>query len=419
MTPTAFAAALVAVGALLAFALPLAPLLLVLAALVGAFAVDASRIRRPPRVERSVPELLSLGVGEPFTITVEAPPGAGVRMRQARPGDVDIDPNEVSGARLDAVITARRRGRHELPPVAVRLRGPLGLAAWVHECAGTAAIDVFPDMPAAYRAAAHARHTRYRDPGSRGRGPLGLGTEFESVREYSPDDDIRQVNWRATARLGRPMSNDYRLEQDRDVIAVIDSGRLMRAPLDDRSRLDAALDATAALASVSDDGGDRFGVLAFDSEPRVWVPPSRLGGRAALSALYDLEASASESDYARAFQQLTAAKRALVFLFTDLIEEVAARPLVTAMPVLARRHAVTLVSARDEDLESAVTGERGEATQVIDALRAAVALEVLDARTRAAAIARASGAEIVEAPAGKLAGAVVSSYLRAKTRARA
>ena len=58
-------------------------------------------------------------------------------------------------------------------------------------------------------------------------------------------------------------------------------------------------------------------------------------------------------------------------------------------------------------------------TDLLDALRAAVALEVLDARTRAAAITRAAGAEIVEAPPGELAGAVVSSYLRAKTRARA
>ena len=419
MSPTGFAAALVALGALLAFALPLGPLLIALAALIGAFAIDASRIGTPPSVRREVPDLLSLGVPEPFLIEVEAPPGAGVRIRQARPGDVDIDPQEASGPRLEGRITARLRGRHELPPVAVRLRGPLGLAAWIHDCAGTAAIDVYPDMPAAYRAAAHARHTRYRDPGTRGRGPLGLGTEFESVREYSPDDDIRQVNWRATARLGRPMSNDYRLEQDRDVIAVVDSGRLMRAPLDDRSRLDAALDAIAALASVCDDGGDRFGVLAFDSEPRVWVPPTRLGARPALSALYDLETSGSDSDYARAFHHLTEAKRALVFLFTDLIEEVAARPLVAAMPVLARRHAVTLVSARDEELESAVTGERGDATQVIDALRASVALEVLDARTRAAAITRAAGAEIVEASPKKLAGAVVGSYLRAKTRARA
>jgi uncharacterized protein (DUF58 family) len=419
MSPTGFAAALVALGALAAFAVPAAPLLIALAALIGAFAVDASRIRKPPSVRREVPDLLSLGVPEPFRVEVDAPAGAGVKIRQARPGDVELDPQEAVGRVLEGTITARRRGRHALPAVAVRLRGPLGLAAWIHDCMGPAEIHVYPDMPAAYRAAAQARHTRYRDPGSRGRGPLGLGTEFESVRDYSPDDDIRQVNWRATARLGRPMSNDYRLEQDRDVIAVIDAGRLMRAPLEDRSRLDAALDAVAALASVADDGGDRFGALAFDGEPRLWMPPSRLGARPVLTALYDLEPSGSDSDYARAFQSLTAAKRALVFLFTDLIEEVAARPLVSAMPVLARRHAVTLVSVRDEDLESAVTGERGEATQVIDALRASVALEVLDARTRAAAFTRAAGAEIVEAPPGELAGAVVTSYLRAKTRARA
>ena len=418
MSPTALTASIVAVLALAAFALPLLPLVLVLAAVLVAMVVDASRIRRKPVVTRELPEILSLGVADPFRIEVEAPHGAGVRIRQAKPGDLDIKPNEGTGRSLEGTLTARRRGRMTLAPVAVRLRGPLGLAAWIHNCGEEAGIDVYPDMPAAYRAAARARHTRYRDPGTRGRGPLGLGTEFESVREYSPDDDIRQVNWRATARLGRPMSNDYRLEQDRDVIAVLDAGRLMQAPLEDRTRLDAALDAIAALASCCDDGGDRFGVLAFEAEQRVWMPPSRGGGRAALQALYDLEPTAVDSDYGRAFQGLTASKRALVFVFTDLVEEVAARPLVEAMPVLARRHAVTLVSARDRELEGAVTGERGEATEVLDVLRASVALDVLDARTRAAAIARAAGAEVVEAPADKLAGAVVTSYLRAKTRAR-
>ncbi len=419
MSPTGLAAGLVALLALLAFALPLAPVLLVLVALVAAFAIDAGRVRRAPAVSRELPELLSLGVAEPFRVVVDAPAGVGVRIRQALPGDIEIDPPQVSAVRLEGTVTARRRGRHELAPVAVRLRGPLGLAAWIHDCCGVATVDVYPDMPAAYRVAARSRHARFRDPGTRGRGPLGLGTEFESVREYSPDDDIRQVNWRATARLGRPMSNDYRLEQDRDVIAVLDAGRLMQAPLEDRTRLDAALDAVAALAAVCDDGGDRFGVLAFDDGPRLWVPPARRGGREALRALYDLEPTAADSDYARAFQGLTAAKRALVFLFTDLIEEVAARPLVASMPVLARRHAVTLVSARDGDLEAAVSGERGPATEVLDVLRASVALEVLGARTRAAAIARAAGAEIVEAPAEKLAGAVVTSYMRAKARARA
>ena len=90
---------------------------------------------------------------------------------------------------------------------------------------------MFPDLLAARRLALSVRQGRFRDQGISARGPLGLGTEFELVRDYLPDDDIRQVNWRATARLGRPMSNQYRTEQDRDVIVVVDAGRLSAAPL--------------------------------------------------------------------------------------------------------------------------------------------------------------------------------------------
>ena len=58
--------------------------------------------------------------------------------------------------------------------------------------------------------------------GASRRGPLGLGTEFESVRDYLPDDDIRQLNWRAASeRTGRPMSNQYRIEHDRDVVVLL------------------------------------------------------------------------------------------------------------------------------------------------------------------------------------------------------
>ncbi len=415
MSPTPLSAALVAGLGLAAFALPGAIVALALLALLAAFAVDVIWARQAPSIERDVPKLLSRGVAEPLRITVEARPGYGVEVRQPLPGDVELEPARSSGPLLEGELVARRRGRHVLPAVAVRCTGPLRLASWIHSGGDEHELEVYPDLPAARRAAAAARHTRYRDPGWRGRGPLGLGTEFEAVRDYLPDDDIRQVNWRATARLGRPMSNDYRLEQDRDVICVLDSGRLMQAPVRGRTRLDVAVDATAAIAAVADEIGDRFGVLAFDSSQRVWLPPTRAGGRPGLRALFDLETVSADSDYAAAFQGLERAKRALVFLFTDLVEEVAARPLVEAIPVLARRHAVTLVSVTDPDLELAVAGRPSE---LLDVFRAGVALDVLAERRRAAAITRSVGGEIVEADAEKLAGACVQSYLRSKTRAR-
>ena len=157
---------------------------------------------------------------------------------------------------------------------------------------------MYPDLVAARKVVLAVRHGRFSDPGRRPQGPLGLGTEFELIRDYVPDDDVRQVNWRATARMGRPMSNQYRTEQDRDVIAVVDAGRLSAAPLpaEDGERptvLDACLDALTALALVADEAGDRFGAIAFDDEVRFAARPGRARGAAVVRSLFALEAKPS------------------------------------------------------------------------------------------------------------------------------
>ena len=134
---------------------------------------------------------------------------------------------------------SRRRAparAHRLPPVAARRRGPLGLGTCTFDADGGTDLLVYPDVFAAQRLVIALRRGRFRDPGLRTRGPLGLGTEFESVRDYLPDDDVRQINWQATERVGRPMSNQYRIEQDRDVVCLLDAGRLMAAPLGARRR---------------------------------------------------------------------------------------------------------------------------------------------------------------------------------------
>src|SRR5204863_6951460 len=198
-----------------------------------------------------------------------------------------LEPAAEGEEAVGGALVARRRGRHPVPRAAARRFGPLGLAAWTHEVAEAAEVVVYPDLPAARRLASTVRAGRFRDEGLRRRGPLGLGTEFESVRDYSPDDDIRQVNWRATARLGRPMSNQYRVERDRDVICVVDCGRLMAAPFSDRTRLDAALDVAVAIAAVADVLGDRCGVTAFAGEILRSLPPRRAGARDVVEAVFD------------------------------------------------------------------------------------------------------------------------------------
>ena len=420
MSPTPRAAALLAGLALAALVVPLPLAGLAVVALVAAAAVDAAAVRRAPRVHRELPSVLARGVRVALTVHTEAAGPARVRLRQAVPPGLALEPREGDGA-LEASLLPRRRGRHELPAVGTRSTGPLGLAAWHHRPGEPAQISVFPDLLAARRLALSVRQGRFRDQGVSARGPLGLGTEFEQVRDYLPDDDIRQVNWRATARLGRPMSNQYRVEQDRDVMVVIDAGRLSAAPLPAApggvrpTVLDACLDALTAVALVADEVGDRCGAIAFDSEVRVALRPGRAQGAAVVRAMFDLQPRPVDADYELAFRRVEGSKRAFVLVLCDLLEEAAARPLVEAMPVLTRRHAVVVASPADPQLEALATAEPAGAG---DLARAAVALDVRAARTRAAALVRAAGATVVEAPADRLARACVSAYLRAKSRAR-
>jgi uncharacterized protein (DUF58 family) len=360
------------------------------------------------------PTTLARGVPSSFSLRVAEDPGS-VRVRQPLPPDLRLGPANEAEGELDGELLARRRGRHVLPHVVARRRGPLGLAAWTHRVEAPADVVVYPDLPAARRLASSVRAGRFRDEGLRRRGPLGLGTEFESVRDYSPDDDIRQVNWRATERLGRPMSNQYRVERDRDVVCVIDCGRLMAAPFADRTRLDAALDAAVAVAAVADVLGDRCGTIAFAGEVLRSLPPRRAGARDVVHAIFDLEPRPVDSDYELAFQHVRGLKRAFVLVLTDLLEESAARPLVEALPVVAVRHAVTVAGAADVQLEAAV---REPPQSPADVYRAAVALDVLDARATVTARLRRAGAYVVEAPPNALAAACIRAYLRAKWTAR-
>jgi uncharacterized protein (DUF58 family) len=302
-----------------------------------------------------------------------------------------------------------------IPGATVRSEGPLRLAAWHHRSDMRDEIRVYPDLPRARRLATAVRRGEFDVSGVRLRGPLGLGTDFESIRDYLPDDDIRQVNWRATARLGRPMSNQFRVDLDRDVICAIDCGRLMAAPLADGTRLDAAIDAAVAVAAVADVLDDRSGAIAFDAELQRHLSARRKGAGAFATALFDVEPARTDSDYELAFRTIATGKRAFVLVLTDLLEESAARPLLEAIPLLARKHAVAVAGATDPDLERLINSVPLDA---MDAYRSAVAVDVLAARRSVTAKLRAAGAQIVSAPPHALPAACVSAYLRAKASAR-
>ncbi len=414
VTPSPRAAWLLVGVALAALLLP-PPVSLILAlCIVTAVTLDARAARPDPRPTRSIRQILSRGVPADMAIASSPAPGNSVRMRQSTVPDIDIDPQE-STDDTTLTMTARRRGRHALPPLAARTEGPLRLGRWHHHSSEPVELRVYPDLHAARRIALAVRTGRFANEGRLTRGPLGLGTDFESIRDYVPDDDIRQVNWRASARLGRPMSNQYRVEQDRDVICLVDCGRLMASPIGDRTRLDAALDATVAVALVADVVGDRVGAIAFDSKIKKRIPPSRRGGDDVAHGLFDLEPSLVDSDFELAFRSVGGGKRSLVLIFTDMIDDAAASSLLEAVPIISRRHVVVVASVSDPELMRPL---RTLPSRALDVYRQVVSLDVLESRRKVVTRLRHHGAIIVEAEPDALAPACVRAYLTSKNRAR-
>jgi uncharacterized protein (DUF58 family) len=407
----------VAVIAVATVALPIGVLLPVLAAvaLVGVVLVDivvASRFR--PQATRTTVPTMALQVAVPLAVAAPVAAARSTRLRQPVPAELALEPNTVVGDELSGALTGRHRGVHVLPPAVVRTTGPIGVGSCDHEVGGEQTVTVFPDLPKARRLAAARRQGRASDEG-RIRSRLGIGTELESIRDYSPDDDVRQINWVASARVGRPMSNQYRVEENRDLVCAIDAGRLMASPIGEVTRLDVALDALTTLAVAAEEAGDRVGALAFAAAVTRQLAPRRRGADAIVRTLFDLEPVEVESDYERAFIALGRQKRALIALFTDLVDESASRSLLAACPVLLRHHAVLIATCRDPDLTAAVAARPHE---IRDVLRSAVALDILDDRRRAASLLRSMGATVVEAPPDKLGAACVHAYLVLKQRAR-
>lgn len=410
VTPTVRAAALLAVISLTVLVVPIwlaAGLAIVLFAAVAA---DAWTVHTPPALERSLAPVLSRGVSSALAVRVRSSDQRLVLLRQPPAPGVAVRDGAGVGA-LDAALVASRRGRHRLPGVASASLGPLGLARVRHPAGAPADLVVYPDLLAARRLVLRLRRGFAGHTGGLARGPLGLGTEFEAVRDYSVDDDIRQLNWRATARLGRPMSNQYRVDRDRDIVSLIDCGRLMAAPIHERTLLDAALDVLAVIALAADELGDRFGAIAFDDGVRRALAPHHRGGAGAIEALFDLDTHARDSDYEAAFARVGRSRRALVFVHTDLIDEAAARSLIAGVSVLARRHAVIVASVADPVLEAL-------AREPDDLAHSLVALDVLAARHEATLRLRDAGAQVLEAGTERLAELCLDAYVTAKLRAR-
>lgn len=314
-------------------------------------------------------------------------------------------------------VTPLERGPAQLGDMYVAADNPLGLVRRRWRFDGRAQARVFPDLSAVERYGALARRGRLVEAGFRKLRLRGGGGEFDSLREWQPDDEFRSIDWKATARRNKLMVTQYDVERSQTVMLVLDAGRLMTPRIQGQRKFDYAITAALSVASIASLVDDKVGVLAFAGDIREHIAP-RSGSRhvaGLVQRLYDLQPRFEESDYAGAFAYLRRRqpKRSLVIFFTDMFDPVASANVLANVAVLAPRHLVVCVLMNDEAIETALDTMPATA---LDAYRASVAATLGAERRKAAALLAQRGIGVLDVPATDLTVSLINTYIDVKAR---
>ncbi|MGN6428648.1 MAG: DUF58 domain-containing protein [Leifsonia sp.] len=336
---------------------------------------------------------------------------------------IEIPPGE--RRRVTATLRPWRRGERRVAQLTVRSWGPLHLWARQATLAAPGRVRVLP--PFTSRKHLPSRLARLRElDGTTSVMLRGQGTEFDSLREYVRGDDVRSIDWRATARRHDPtggagsrvMVRTWRPERDRRVVIVIDTARTSAARVADEPRIDTAFEGALLLAALATRAGDRVDMIAYDRVSRGRVQGA--SGPELLSRMVDamagIEPALIEMDWSAVPAQLAAvtSQRSLVVLLTSIEAPGASRGLLSVLPQLTKKHIVVVASVTDPDSLIAAH-ERRDREEVYRAAAAERAL--LDVSRVTAAVQRLGG-DVVTGSPEDLPPALADRYLALKAAGR-
>lgn len=397
-------------------------------------AIDLVIAASPRRVllTRDVPARVRLGESVAATLVIENAGRRTIRgvVRDAWQPSAGAHPTRtrivIRGGERRAIrtgLTPIRRGERRAAHVTIRSYGPLKLAARQATMNVPGAIRVLP--PFHSRKHLPSRLAKLRELDGRTSVMIrGQGTEFDSLREYVRGDDVRSIDWRATARRQDPqggqllMVRTWRPERDRRVVIVIDSGRTSAARIAGEPRIDTAFESALLLAALATRAGDRVDLVIFDRRVRGRVQGAT--GPELLSRMVDTMATVDpeliEPDWGAVpgLVRSVTSQHALVVIATSIDAPGASRGLLAVLPQLTRRHTVVVSSVTDPDVLAA-TRDRSRRSEVY--LAAAAERALLD-QSRVAAAIRQLGGDVVTGSPSDLPPALADLYIALKAAGR-
>ncbi len=357
--------------------------------------------------------IVNVGGGDYRGIVRDVVPPGALQQLQIYPSE--IGPGETL---LSYPLTIPERGSHTFGNSWLRIKGKLGLVELQKSCATGSVIRVLPESlvpdEELSKDALDERQLMDQISESRNRGD---GTEFESLSEYREGDDVRRINWRSTARLNRLIVCRYQMEQHRDVVVLVDCGRLMGTQVENGTKLDCAVNAALVIARVALQTGDRCGLGIFDSKVRGFLSPiaGAASHRILIDHLYNVKPGWVETNFAPMFATLQSRqrKRALLVILSDMMEAETTERYRAALMSLRGRHEIVFAALRTPLLTQAALEPIDDSQ---DVARKTFALRLMREREQTLHTLKRSGIHVLDVEPKQLTIPLLNSFIEIKQR---
>lgn len=199
---------------------------------------------------------------------------------------------------------------------------------------------------------------------------IGHTMEFEQIRDYVLGDDVRSINWKATAKQGGLMVNQYQDERSQPVYSVIDTGRTMKMPFNNLKLLDYAINSALAFSNIAIKRKDKAGLISFANKMGNMLPGSskKTQLNLLLEKLYNIDTQFLDSDFGLLYTHINRRlpQRSLLLLYTNFEHQGALQRQLPYLMALARKHLLVVIFFENTELESLVNSEAETVSEVFD-----------------------------------------------------
>ncbi len=337
------------------------------------------RLKEGVKAKRNLPDKLSNGDDNPVNIAISNHYGYKIAVKlidelpiQFQKRDFIINATIESGTSQEFNYTVRpvERGEYHFGSLNIYVSSFLGFIERRYLFDADAMTPTYPSFLQMRKYELMAFTNKLKDYGLKKIRRIGHTMEFEQIKGYVPGDDVRNINWKASAKRGELMLNQYQDEKSQPVYSVIDKGRVMKMPFEGMKLVDYAINATLVISNIALKKGDKAGMFSFSDRISNQVMAQKRASQMnlILETLYNLDTDFKESDFSRLYidvkRKIT--NRSLLLLYTNFETLDALHRQLPYLQAIAKNHLLVVILFENTELKEMLTEEVDTTREIFD-----------------------------------------------------